>query len=225
MEEGSAGVALLREKLDDPHTSEVVGRLLDRIDALEAAVTRLTDLVEQAPAIVETVTNVADDTVRRAAVRGVDVDERVRSGLELLERLSEPETVATMNRLMDVAAQSEGMIASVGDMFDETARHLELDGRARAGGRLLERATRSDTVDQLGSMFDTMLDAERGMLNPGAVDALGVAAQSLVAARTAPPRKATVWQLLRSGRDPQVQRALGFLLEFGEQFARRLDQA
>jgi uncharacterized protein YjgD (DUF1641 family) len=224
VDSGSDGVALLREKLDDPHVSETIARLLDRIDALESAVVRLTDVVEQAPAVVETVTNVADDTVRRAAQRGVDVDERVRASLLLLERLSDPQMVAALNHLMDLARDSEGILATMGDMFDEAARGLDLDARARSGTALLERATRVDTVDQLGEMFDTLLDAEDGMLSPSAVDTLGVAAQALVAARQAPARRATLWQAFRAARDPGLQRALGFLLEFGEQFAGRLDR-
>ena len=223
MEGSAGGVALLRQKLDDPHTSEVLVRLLERVDSLEATLGQLTELVGQIPDLVATVTNVADDTVRHAAGRGVDIDARLRASLTLVERLSDPAMVRALESLMDLARDGEGVVATVGDMFDDVARDLDLDSRARAGGALLERATRPEVSTQIGVMLDTMLDADGGMLAPAAVGTLGVAAQALVAAREAPPRRATILQALRAARDPKMQRALGFLLEFGEQFANRLD--
>ena len=221
--DGSQSPALQRETVDDPGGDAATARLIERIDALEAAMSQVTDLLEQAPTVVATVTDIADESVRRAGRRGVDMDQRLHTALSLLERITEPDMVSALNRLMDLAEGGDAMLATLGDMADETARRLDFDGRARAGGALLERATRPEVTDQLGDMLDTLIDAEGGMLHPAAVQTLGVAAQALVAAQGEPPRRATPWQAFRAARDPQLQRALGFMLEFGKQFARRLD--
>ena len=224
MSDTGQGLALLREKLDTPEASAATARLIDRMDALEASVSRMSQLLEEAPRVLAATTDIADEAIRDAGRRGVDVEERARGALSLLERLTEPSMMAALDRLLDLAQGSEAALAMMGDMADDAARRLDVPQRAQAGGALLEKATRPEVVSHLDQMFDTLMHADGGMLSPEAVDTLGKAAQALVEARSKPPRRVTPWQAFRAARDPQLQRALGFLLEFGEQFARRLDQ-
>ncbi|MEZ4416818.1 MAG: DUF1641 domain-containing protein [Gemmatimonadota bacterium] len=224
MDSGPNG-AVLKRKLEDPHVASVLARLLDRIDELEQAVLRLTELVQVGPGALAAFTDAVDETIREAKAQDVDVDARTREALHLLKRLTDPKLAISLNRLLDLVEGSEGTLAMLGDTADDLAREMDLPARSRAGGALLEKATRPDTLRQLAEMFDVLLEADSGMLDAHAVRTLGITAQSLVAARERPERRASIWALLRAGKEPELQRALGFLLDFGKEFGARVDRA
>ncbi|MCB8981291.1 MAG: DUF1641 domain-containing protein [Ardenticatenaceae bacterium] len=216
------GSATLQAKLNEPQTVAALTRLLDRIESLEQTVNTLADLVQQGPGMAAMVGDMVDETVRSAAARGVDIEARLRAGLAIAEKLTAPEMVAKLDQLLAFADEAPGLVAMVGDMVDETAVSLDLESRLRMGLQIAEKATQPANLAQLGEMFEVLLEAESGMLSPEAVRTLGSMAQSMVAAKSDPREKVGLFALLRSLNDPDIQNALGFLLNFGKRFGRSL---
>jgi uncharacterized protein YjgD (DUF1641 family) len=171
---------------------------------LAALVTRL----ERAVAAMETVTapaahltpalavaaDAADEFVRRAGDRGVDIDARLHDAAHLLERLTAPATLRALTTLLDrlpelerllaLADQAPGLVAMGVDAADEAMRHLQARG-----------------LDRL-------------------VDGLGTA---LVTAAAAPPAPVGLGGAIGALRNPDVKRALGLLLTFAAEFGRHLN--
>ena len=76
MENGQMnGLAMLEQRVNEPQTAAMLGRLLDRLERVESAVNRLADLVEQAPGMAAMAGDALDEAARRAAANGVDIEE------------------------------------------------------------------------------------------------------------------------------------------------------
>jgi hypothetical protein len=162
----------------------------------------------------------------------------------VLERLQEPGTAAAvhrfldhldaLNQLLDTAAplvaqagQLPGLVAMAVDSADELARQARDSGIDPDAGIARGAAA--------ALRFGAIMDAEKvrsleallqsGVLDPDALRAVGAMAQALQ--RTAAARPAPVGPLaaLRATSDPDVQRALGFLVEFGRRFGQGLAPA
>jgi hypothetical protein len=74
-------------------------RIERRLARLESSVERVNSLARGAPALIATVTDSFDGVARRAAEAGIDVDERTRAALTLLERLTAPEVAGPLTAL------------------------------------------------------------------------------------------------------------------------------
>ena len=203
-----AGLAIA-EKLTTP---EMVAKL----DAL-------LDMADQAPLMAAMVGDMVDETVRSAAAKGINIEERLQAGLALTERLTDPATLASLNQLLDMAEQGPGMVAMIGDMVDETAVSLDLESRLQAGLSIAEKATQPETLNKLDEMFDILLEAEAGVLNPKAVRTVGAMAQALVSSQQEKPPKLGIFGLMKAMGDPEIQTALGFMINFAKHFGRRLN--
>ena len=105
------GVVALQARLHDPETVASLNRLLDRFDALEQAVMTLTETVQQAPGMVDMVTDIVDETYREAQAAGTDLEQQVKGGVAILRQLTEPHTVAVLSRLIE-RLDSEARAAS-----------------------------------------------------------------------------------------------------------------
>ncbi len=200
-------------------------RLLDRLDRLEGRLATIEAAVAQVPAAVATLTDVVDDLVRRAREAGVDLDDRGRRALGLLERLSAPETVAALEALLDqlpraaaLAEQAPAMVATAVDVLDDLA------GQARARGVDLETTVTGvlTVADRLRKTLDSPEVAAlmtSGVLAPSTLQVLGSAGRALadVQGEGQAPRVG-LFGALRASGDPDLQRALGFLLAFGRRF-------
>ena len=168
MNNGSNGVATLQARLNEPQTAAALNRLLDRIETLEQTVGRLADVLEQAPGMVAMVGDMADETVRQAAARGVNVEERLKTALALAERLTAEETAVKLNQLLDLADQLPGTLAMMGDMMDETVRRaasngVDIEARLRAGLTMAEKLTAPEMVAKLDQLL-AMADQAPGMV-------------------------------------------------------------
>lgn len=274
------GTISLQARLNEPNMAMALNRLLDRVETLEKAVSRLADLLEQAPGMVAMMGDAADETLRRATARGLDVEQRLKTALELAEKLTAPQMVANINQLLAMADQAPGAMAMMGDMVDGTYRRaaergvdidqrlrlalelaekltdpgrinqlnqllaiadqapqmmammgdmadnlavrLNLQARLDAGLPIADKATRPETLQKLGEMFDVLLEAESGMLSPQAVRTLSKTANAMVISQQQPIQPAGLLALLRAMGDPNIQRALGFMLAFGRQFGKEL---
>jgi uncharacterized protein YjgD (DUF1641 family) len=228
-----AGEALrLAEKLTEPETVDVLTALLDRLDRLE----QLAALADRVPDAAMITVDSIDDALTRAAERGVVLDERAKEGLVLLEKMTEPDTAQALGavldraehleRLSELAASAPDLIATVVDMLDaEYARAAETGYDPE---RLLRQTLGS--LGRLGELFqsdefEALLDS--GVLDPEALQAVGSLGSALVesqkeAQRGETPRRG-VFGLIGALRDPDVQRAIGFVLSFAKKFGRALD--
>lgn len=280
MNNGSNGVATLQARLNEPQTAAALNRLLDRIETLEQTVGRLADVLEQAPGMVAMVGDMADETVRQAAARGVNVEERLKTALALAERLTAEETAVKLNNLLDLTDQLPGTLAMMGDMMDETVRRaassgIDIEARLRAGLTMAEKLTAPEMMaklDQLlamadqapgmiammgdivdesirragesginieamvrqgaraGAKFSALMESEEfdalmesGILDPEAVASVGKVGRALIASQQQPLEPVGLFGLLSAMRDPNMQRALGFLATFGAEFGKQIN--
>lgn len=161
------GASSLEKRLHDPETVQKLNHLLDRLDTIERAVDTLERLEHQLPMALSTAADVLDDELTRAAERGVVLDERAGEALRLAEKLTEPDTVETLTRLIDrldrleqiadLADQVPAAMATTVDTLDEALtraadRGVVLDERMREGLALLEVLTEPKTAQALGEL-------------------------------------------------------------------------
>jgi hypothetical protein len=72
-------------------------RLEHALDVLEPTIA----LAQQAPLMIATAVDTFDALVAEGREHGIDVDQRLRDGLRMLERLSAPDTMRALNTLLD----------------------------------------------------------------------------------------------------------------------------
>ena len=227
-----AGEAMhLAEKLTEPETVDVLTTLIDRLDQLE----QLAALADQLPDAAMVTVDTIDDALTQAADRGVVVDERAREGLRLLETLTEPETTAALEQILDRSDQLEELtalaenapaaIATVVDILDAEY------ARAAAEGYDPEQTLRQafSAFSRLGELFRTdefeaLLDS--GVLDPQALQVVGSLGSALVDTQAEARRGDTpnqgIFGLLGALRDPDVQRAVGFVTTLAKKFGQNL---
>ncbi|MCA9988377.1 MAG: hypothetical protein KDE59_28915, partial [Anaerolineales bacterium] len=152
----------LQQRLHDERTLLALTRLLDRIDSLEKTVDTLTQAIEQAPSMAAMVGDIVDEGYRSAAAQGIDVEVRLRTALQLADRLTAPEMVARLDQLLALANQAPGMAAMVGDIVDEgyrsaAAQGIDVEARLRTALALADKLTAPEMVarmDQLLALAD-----------------------------------------------------------------------
>jgi len=209
--------------------------ILQRLEAMERKLDRLAPLLDSPvvegagllPGAMAMGVDVMDEEIGKLQARGIDPDARLRRALSLLERLSDEETLQGLETALDLARQAPGLAAMAADILDEeTGRLRDLgidpaDALARGSRAALEFG--SVVGRREVESIRTLLASQA--LAPEAIGVVSAAASALVRTRSEPsPRIGTVG-LLRALRDPEIQRALGFLLEVGRQFGLSLAEA
>jgi hypothetical protein len=263
----------LQERLNDPKVVDGLNRLLDRLDTVSFAVESLDgfirrgdviaesiadtvsdlkgldngkakQLLEKAPQMIETGTKLAD------AAGDMDVEELARS--KILERLTDPETLSVLNRLLDrlplaafMLEAVEGLLArgeTITDNISEALREtgigeLEIDTDqlktliesvpklAEAGQHLMNSELMNEGLPKVIDAGVVMI--ESGMLDKNVVSMLGqLGRQSAETFRevTEKPIQPVGGLLatLRATKDPDVQKSVGFFFAFAKAFAKHL---
>jgi hypothetical protein len=143
------------------------------------------------------------------------IEQRTRAIAEVAEGL---------RPLMASAQQGPALVAVLMDSFDEAMR------TANDKGIDVERGLLNGAEAAL--RFGAMMDAEKvreldallksGVLAPSTLRIIGELGRALTETAAAPPATAGVLGLLKALGQPDVQRALGFLVTFAERFGRRL---
>lgn len=136
-----------------------LARIERRLDRMEKAVGRLDAVAGGAPSALAMIADTFDGVAQRASESGVDFDERIRTTLALLERLTRAEAAASFRALLDSGLFAEGALAALSNI-----------------------------------------------------------ARALPAAGNQAPRPLGPWSAWRALKEPEVQRALGFVVDI----ARRL---
>ncbi|RMF27626.1 MAG: DUF1641 domain-containing protein [Bacteroidetes bacterium] len=234
------------ERLNEPATLQTLEKLLQRLDTIEKAVEDLGVLMSRLPGMVAMTTDMVDETFREASARGVDLDERMKILLGLLERVSDPATVEKLEGALRLADQAPGMAAMTVDMVDETfreasARGVDLDERMKILLGLLERVSDPATVEKLeaalqfadrapgiAAMTVDMVDEAMGDLARKGLDlnqigqALSALGLALSNAQAQPSTRMSLWKTIGALKDPDRQKAMGFLMTLLKELGRQL---
>ncbi len=186
-----------------------------------AKLNQLLELADQAPGFIAMIGDMADETYRSAAVRGVDIEQRLQAGLGVAERLTAPQTVNSLNQLLDLAEQAPGMAAMIGDILDETYRKalmngIDIEQLVRRGGSAIGKIAEAAN----SSEFDALMNS--GALAPDTLAVIGAAGKALASASQKPAEPIGLFGLLSALRDPDTQRALGFLTNVGRELGKQL---
>lgn len=136
------------------------------------------------------------------------------------------EVAEGLRPLIAFAQQAPALVAVLMDSFDEAMR------TASERGIDVERGVLNGAEAAL--RFGATMDAERvreldallksGVLAPGTLRIIGELGRALTETAAAPPTTAGVLAMVKALGQPDVQRALGFLVTFAERFGRRLRQ-
>ncbi|MFO8099781.1 MAG: DUF1641 domain-containing protein [Salinibacter sp.] len=232
LDERAREALTLAEKLTEPETVEILSGLIDRLDRLEQVAALADDLPDATMVAAETI----DDALTRAADRGVVVDERAREGLMLLEKMTDPDTAAALAAVLDRSEQLERLaeladtapeaIATVVDILD--AEYARIAAQGADPEQVLRQTV--GALGRLGDLFRTdefeaLLDS--GVLDPEALQAVGSLGTALAESQTKAQRgeipSRGVFGLLGALRDPDVQRAVGFVTTFAKLFGQKID--
>jgi hypothetical protein len=146
------------------------------------------------------------------------LEERTRTILEVAEGL---------RPLIALAQQAPAVLAVLMDSFDDVMR------TASDKGIDVERGVFNGAEAAL--RFGATMDAEKvrdvdallksGVLAPGTLRIIGELGRALTETAAAPATTSGLLGLLKALREPDVQRALGFLVRFAERFGRRLRES
>lgn len=200
-----------------PDLAATLARIDARLERLERSLAPLSALAEHAPSLVATVGDIVDE---HAAKLG-DVEERAKALGDLLERLTRPQTLASLRRVVDVAESAPHLVATAADVFDElmleaSREGLDLTHLVGDTKRLLMGLLRLTTSPELRALMAS------GMLDPRALTTLGSVARTVVEANETEPPRVGMFGAVRALGSEDVQRALGFLLRVAGGFGRSL---
>lgn len=211
-----------------PTSTDATERILARMEALEERLARLEPVLEtaaRAPAFAASAVDVLDDYSGRLRDRGVDLEVRLGRLLELAERLTDDRTMAAMEAALAFAHDAPGLASMAVDVVDEQAGRLRdegLDpGHALANGARTALQFASLVGTREVHALKTILASEA--LAPEAVAVVSAAAQALVECQGRERKRVGVFGLMGALRDPDVQRALDFLVGVGRRFGAALE--
>lgn len=206
--------------------SDTVLSLLRTIEArLERMEGRLDDLerrtnVDELDPFAATTVDIVDGWIRKAQSRGIDVDDRGREVLHLVERTTRPQTLRNLEQALDQVDALPMVIATLVDTIDgfierQVARGVDPVELSRNISNSVDRFARFVQSET----FDTLVNS--GVFDPEAVEVVALAGKAMATERQEGSRPIGTFGLFGAMRDRDVQRSLGF----GIGFARRLGRA
>ena len=197
----------IAEKLTEP-------KMVERLDGL-------LEMAKEGPGMVAMMTDIVDDTARQASEHGVNLDERLRLGLSILERLTQPKMVEKLDHLLGMLEQGDGLVAMAVDSFDDVMRIANEKGIDPQEFFQQAMAVTSKMA-QLLSRPETKELLESGVFDVSTLKVMSAAANALTEANAEPPKKVGLFGLMRVMKDSSMQKAMGFLTTFAKKFGSRL---
>ncbi len=204
-------------------------------------------LLERGPGMLSMVTDMADEAIARADQNGIQVEERLHNALHLAEKLTSPQMMENLDKLFRLTDQLPGIVSMVTDMADQRIRQASdqgvyLEERLQNALSVAEKLTRPEMVariDQLttlaqqgpglvAALVDTLDGAMQqtniNPLDPRVMGFLAKTGQALSESQTMPPAKVGgLFSMLKALRDPDLQNALGFLINFGKSLGKKIN--
>ena len=237
----------LQGTLSNEQTLHTLNRLLSRLDRYEHMMDRMESWMQQGPGMMSMITDVADDSIRAASDRGVDIESRMGYVFQLLETLTAPETVKKLEGAVALADQLPGLVSMFTDIVDEGVhqageRGVHIESRIQNALAAAEKLTSPEIVKQLDTLVQLVNQApgliamtvdmideghqqlmERGGgVDPEALQILVKMGNAISQAKDQPIEKRGPWGLLMASRHPDLQKAFGFLINFGKNFGKQL---
>lgn len=223
----------LQQRLSDERTLTALTKLLDRVETIERSLARMEEAMTQLPGMMSMVADSVDEGIQQAHRAGVDVEERSKVMLQLLERLSSPETSGVlmkaldrsqeMGEALDMMHQAPGLMAMAADSADEWIKRLadsgvDIAGLIHTSDHALQKAA---TV--FGSRgFAELLDS--GLLDENSIRWMTTVGESLAAASERQHPSVGLFGAMGAMGDPSVQKAMGFLFGFLRELGRNLSK-
>lgn len=197
----------IAEKLTAPSMVKKINTLVDAADQTSGMVSMTVDII--------------DDTVRTAANKGVDINERLNSALVLAEKLTAPQVVEQINGMLDMMNQSSGLIAMAADSFDGIMQ-AAIDKGVDPQEFMTQLFAVTTKLAQLMSTEEMKEIVNGGIFDVGTLKILGAASAALVESNEAPSKKVGLFGMVREMKNADMQKALGFLTTFGRLFGKKL---
>ncbi len=197
----------LAEKLTAPS-------MVNKINSLVAA-------TEQSAGMISMTVDIVDDKVKTAAENGVDINERLNSALVLAEKLTAPKVVEQLNGMLGMMDQSSGLVAMAADSFDgimQTAVDNGIDPQVFLG-QLFAVTTKFAEMMSTPEMKEML---EGGMFDVNTIKILSASSSALAEAQNSPTKKVGLFGMMREMRNSDMQKALGFLTNFGRLFGQKI---
>lgn len=216
--------------------SEILAKILERLDALDAKVdamhTGYATIADRIPEIAEAAGTTAQYAWDQAVENGIDPVHTAEELVPLAIDAARPETIALIKR---VAARR----ADVGFALDQAdiaqaemkAAGIDASATTQRAARLMGRLAKPEMLDLVERVLDHVDQARlaldgadvmvrEGALDPKTFDVLALTARAVVEVRREGAESVGMFGALKAMGDPDVQRATGFALKV----ARRLGQ-
>jgi uncharacterized protein YjgD (DUF1641 family) len=217
---------------DEDRVLAAIQRLERRLESIEARLERANALEKQVGGAVGTAVDTFDSAAARLRDRGVDPDERLRAGLDLLEQATAPETVQVLKESLALAHSAPKLAATIVDTLDSLAARaaeagIDVDERTRDLLIALERLTSPTAISVLTDLLNRadvlrgFLDS--GLLDPATVSVVSRAGRALAMAASESTPRVGAWGAVRALGDRNVQKAVGFALHFAARLGAALD--
>jgi uncharacterized protein YjgD (DUF1641 family) len=131
----------------------------ERLEAIEKSVAAMNKSLQQAPVLMSMATDSIDEIIGDIKRQGVNVDDRIKDGIGLLGRLSEPKIVESLHSLLNLVEQGPGLVAMATDSVDGmmtqvNASPVKIQDRIVGTAEILEKLTDPKTVEGLKTTLE-----------------------------------------------------------------------
>jgi uncharacterized protein YjgD (DUF1641 family) len=139
-------------------TASTTSSIEARLERIEKSLEKISTGLEQAPAMLSMAADSFDEIVGNAKAEGVYLEDRLRDGLHLLRRLSDPAINKSLHGLLDTVEQAPGLVSMVVDMADETAGKsnegpIKLTDRIEGLSGMLSKLSHPDTIQNIEKLL------------------------------------------------------------------------
>lgn len=180
------------------------------------------NLMNDAPGLISMGMDSVDGMVRDANRRGINLDERLRSTLNLVEKITAPNMVNKLEGMMEMAENSAGLVSIGVDSVDGIMRN--------AIARGIDPQVTIAKVIEMGSKLSELLNSPEmtnvmnsGIMDPKTIKIVGAAAEALVETNNQPTKKVGgIFALMKVMKEENMQKTLGFLTTFGKEFGKKM---
>ena len=204
---------------------DLLERVLVRVEALEERVAALSEVANEAKNAVAIATDTADEAVAGLLSSGVDLQQRAKDSLALLETMTEEKTLHALQAMLQQVSDLQpalamlheipNLVAMTGDIVDESVEKLAKQGiHVEVMARQLARSAAKLAVLTEPENFDAFL--ESGIMDPPVVRFVGHIGRALAKGHVEAAPPVGMFGLLQAIRDPDVQRFTGFLVRFAK---------
>lgn len=181
-----------------------------------------------------------DEKASVAAEHDVDLDARFESLMSLLQTVTQPETMAALNGLVQrlpqllqlakLADEIPNIIASLGDVADDYQQRCDRNGidleKSLANGLhaalFLSTHVDKDDLERLGELLKSEIFSHNAIsVISNAANSLSSAQQNACQSET--PKRVGLLGLIGLMRKPDIQKSIAFAAKFGECFGKNMD--